>query len=106
HEQYSGALPGPGPFVPGHETVGVLDQIGPAAAERWGVEVGDRVAVEVFQSCRRCDACRTGAYRRCERHGIGDMYGFIAADRSPGLWGGYATHQYLGPDALVVPVPD
>jgi alcohol dehydrogenase len=34
------------------------------------------------------------------------MYGFIPVERPPGLWGGYATHQYLGPDALVLPVPD
>jgi alcohol dehydrogenase len=34
------------------------------------------------------------------------MYGFIPADRSPGLWGGYAEYQYLGPDAMVVRVPD
>jgi alcohol dehydrogenase len=106
HEQYTGLLPGPGAFIPGHETVGVLEQIGPAAAERWGVAEGQRVAVEVFQSCRACDACRRGEYRRCERHGLATMYGFVAADVEPGLWGGYATHQYLGPDSLVLPVPD
>lgn len=106
HEQFSGVLPGPGPFVPGHEVVGVVEALGPAAAERWGVTVGDRVAVEVFQSCRVCAACTAGEYRSCERHGLRDMYGFVPADRPPGLWGGYATHQYLGPDALVLPVPD
>jgi hypothetical protein len=34
------------------------------------------------------------------------MYGFIPVDRSPGLWGGYAEYQYLGPDAMVLRVPD
>jgi alcohol dehydrogenase len=34
------------------------------------------------------------------------MYGFIPTTRAPGLWGGYAQYQYLGPDAMVVPVPD
>jgi alcohol dehydrogenase len=106
HEQYTGALPSPGPLVPGHETVGVIEAIGPSAAARWGVREGDRVAVEVFQSCRTCVACVRGEYRRCERHGIGDMYGFVPVDRAPGLWGGYATHQYLAPDSLVVPIPD
>ena len=33
------------------------------------------------------------------------MYGFVSVDSTPGLWGGYATHQYLGPDSLVLPVP-
>ena len=78
---------------------------GARAAERWGVAVGDRVAVEVFQSCRECDACRAGEYRRCERHGLADMYGFIPVDRAPGLWGGYAEHQYLAPDSMLLPVP-
>ena len=106
HEQYTGALPGAGPFIPGHESVGIIDRIGPAASERWQVRAGDRVAVEVFQSCRACEACVSGDYRHCERHGIFDMYGFIGVDRAPGLWGGYATHQYLSPDSLVLPVPD
>jgi alcohol dehydrogenase len=66
---------------------------------------GDRVAVEVFQSCRDCKACVDGEYRRCERHGLADMYGFISVDRAPGLWGGYAEHQYLAPDSMVLPVP-
>ena len=105
HEQFTGLLPGPGPFIPGHETVGVIERIGDVAAERWGVGEGDRVAVEVFQSCRSCGACRHGEYRRCERHGLATMYGLVAADVAPGLWGGYATHQYLGPDSLVLPVP-
>ena len=49
---HTGALAGGFAFVPGHETVGVIEAIGGQAAERWGVAVGDRVAVEVFQSCR------------------------------------------------------
>lgn len=105
HEQFTGALPTPFAFVPGHEAVGVIEAIGPAASARWGVHVGDRVAVEVFQSCRRCPACTVGEYRRCEKHGIGDMYGFVSVDRAPGLWGGYATHQYLSPDTMLHPVP-
>jgi alcohol dehydrogenase len=105
HEEFTGELHPGFAFVPGHETVGVIDEIGPVAERRWGVRAGDRVAVEVFQSCARCEACTSGAYRRCERHGLGDMYGFIPVDRPPGLWGGYAEYQYLGPDALLVPVP-
>jgi alcohol dehydrogenase len=106
HEQYTGELFGGFAFVPGHETVGRVDAIGADAARRWGVAAGDRVAVEVFQSCRRCDPCRAGAYRRCERHGIGDMYGFVPVDRPPGLWGGYAAYQYLGPDSMLLAVPE
>jgi len=106
HEQFTGLLFGDFAFVPGHETVGVLEEVGPRAADRWGVVAGDRVAVEVFQSCRECAACRSGEYRRCARHGLRDMYGFVPVERAPGLWGGYAELQYLAPDTMLVPVPD
>ncbi|MGH9214497.1 MAG: zinc-dependent alcohol dehydrogenase [Acidimicrobiales bacterium] len=106
HEQYTGHLFGGFAFIPGHESVGVIEAIGDAAATRWGVAAGDRVAVEVFQACRRCAACTAGTYRRCERHGLADMYGFIPVDTAPGLWGGYAEYQYLGPDSMLLPVPD
>jgi len=106
HEQYTGHITAHYAFIPGHEVVGVVEQAGEAALERWGIALGDRVAVEVFMSCGRCAACEAGAYRRCGQHGLADMYGFIDIDKHPGLWGGYATHLYLGPDTLVLPVPD
>ena len=106
HELYTGTLPGPYPFVPGHESVGIVEAMGPKAAARWGVQVGDRVAVEVMQSCRQCDECVAGDYRRCRNHGLADMYGLISADTKSGLWGGYATHQYLAPDSMLLPVPE
>ena len=105
HEQYTGELAGGFAFIPGHETVGTIEALGPRAARRWGVSVGARVAVEVFQSCCRCADCRRGDYRRCERHGLADMYGFIPVDRKPALWGGYAEYQYLAPDSMILPVP-
>jgi alcohol dehydrogenase len=106
HEEYSGELHPGYAFVPGHESVGVIEHIGGRAADRWNVAAGDRVAVEVFLSCGTCAQCAAGTYRRCERHGLRDMYGFVPADRAPGLWGGYAQYQYLAPDSLLLPVPD
>ena len=53
HEMYTGHLPAAVPLVPGHETVGVIEEVGQAAAARWQVGVGDRVAIECFQSSRR-----------------------------------------------------
>jgi alcohol dehydrogenase len=44
-------------------------------------------------------------YRRCERNGLATMVGFVDVERPPGLWGGYATHLYLGPDAVLIPLP-
>jgi alcohol dehydrogenase len=83
----------------------VLDAVGPAAAERWGVEAGDRVAVVAVPSCRECAQCRSGQYQRCVRHGLRDMYGFVPTERPPGLWGGYAEYQYLEPDTVLHKVP-
>jgi alcohol dehydrogenase len=106
HELFTGHMRTPGAIVPGHEVVGVLERAGPAAEARWGVRAGQRVAVEVFLSCRVCDNCRAGVYRRCERNGTATMVGFVPVEREPALWGGYATHLYLPPDALLLPVPD
>jgi alcohol dehydrogenase len=105
HEAFTGELFPGYPFVPGHETIGTIERIGARAEERWGVRAGDRVAVEVFQSCRACARCAAGEYRRCVRHGLGDMYGMVPVDRAPGLWGGYAEYQYLAPDSMLLPVP-
>ncbi len=104
HEQYCGVVPSPFPVIPGHETVGVLDAVGAKAQARWKVKPGDRVAVEVFQSCRQCRKCLGGDYRKCEKHGLADMYGFITAKKAPSLWGGYSQYQYLSPDSLLLPI--
>ena len=106
HEQYTGHLRAPFSFIPGHEVVGTIERLGDAAAQRWGVRQGQRVAVEVFHSCRECQQCRSGTYRRCERNGFARMVGFIDVERPPGLWGGYSTHLYLPPDSMLLPVPD
>ncbi len=105
HELYTGVLPGAYPFVPGHESVGTIEALGSRAAQRWGVRVGDRVAVEVFLSCGVCEPCTSGQYRRCLSHGLGRTYGFIPTSKAPGLWGGYAQYQYLAPDSILLPVP-
>ena len=105
HEQYTGELFPGRPFVPGHETVGVIQELGDDAAARWDVAVGDRVAVGVFLSCGACEHCLRNDPRRCKKHGIATMYGFQGWDVAPSLWGGYATHQYLSPDSLLLKIP-
>ncbi|HUR77013.1 MAG TPA: zinc-binding dehydrogenase [Acidimicrobiales bacterium] len=106
HEQFTGAIPVFAPYVPGHEIIGVVEALGARARERFGVEVGQRVAVEVFMSCRACAACQTGDYRRCAAHPFPEFYGNVPVERAPGLWGGYAEYVYLSPDAVLLPVPD
>jgi alcohol dehydrogenase len=106
HEQFTGALAGGGPLVPGHEIVGIVEALGPAAAERWGVAAGDRVAVVPFMACRACAPCSRGDLRRCQHHPFPEFYGAIPLERSPGLWGGYADTVYLADDVVLLPVPD
>src|SRR5437879_2228819 len=94
-EQYKGTLPGPYPFIPGHEPVGRVLRLGETAAARWRVSEGDRVAVESLLSCGSCDVCRAGHGTRCRGFGASRGYGFIGSTDGPGLWGAYATHLWL-----------
>ncbi len=102
YELYAGALPGPFPMIPGHEPVGVIEEIGEVAAKRWGVARGDRVAVEAILPCGRCPECTAGRYSLCRGAGaLPSGYGFISTSRPPSLWGGYAEYMYLDPHSLV-----
>jgi len=100
-EQYRGHLVRPGmfPLIPGHEPLGVIEEVGERAAERWGVAPGDRVAVEILRPCRACDYCLTGRYMSCpNRDGA---YGMTPLSREPSLWGGFADYLYLHPWAIL-----
>ena len=56
-EQYAGVIPVRMPLIPGHEPLGIIERIGDRAAKRWGVNVGDRVAVEALIRCGYCRDC-------------------------------------------------
>ncbi len=98
YEQFEGVLRAPMPAVPGHEPLGRIAAIGDRAARRWGVEVGDRVAVETMLSCRHCEACLAGSYHLC---GSRRIYSYIPLSDAPGLWGAYAQYMYLDPGCIV-----
>lgn len=98
YEQFEDMLRTPLPVVPGHEPLGVIAKIGDRAAARWGVDVGDRVAVETMLSCRHCDPCLGGRYHLCDNRMI---YSYVPLTEWPGLWGGYAQYMYLHPNSVV-----
>jgi len=98
YEQYEGVLRTPMPAVPGHEPLGVVAKIGDRAAKRWGVDVGDRIAVETMLSCRHCGPCLQGSYHLCDARRI---YSYIPLSDPPGLWGSYAQYMYLDPNCVV-----
>lgn len=98
------------PRILGHENVGTIEKIGDVAAERWGLKVGDMVALEEYLPCGHCDFCRTGEYRSCletDIHVTKDAlrYGTTSTNHWPALWGGYSQFQYLHPRSVFHRVP-
>jgi threonine dehydrogenase-like Zn-dependent dehydrogenase len=87
------------PCIAGHESLGVIEEIGERAAERWGVKAGDRVALESYLPCRSCDMCARGEFMSCRTGSF--AYGFFPTSREPSLWGGYAEYIYLHPNTLL-----
>jgi threonine dehydrogenase-like Zn-dependent dehydrogenase len=100
-EQYQGTLPVRFPVVPGHEPLGLIERIGDRAAKRWGVDVGDRVAVESLIRCGHCRACTEGRYQLCRGRGSMFGHGYVPVTHPPGLWGAYAEFMYLDPFSVV-----
>ncbi len=100
-EQYKGHLwrDGAKPSIPGHEPLGVIDEIGERASARWGVAPGDRVAIEIIIPCHTCDLCLTGRYQACRNRRGG--HGVTPIEKVPSLWGGFADYVYLHPDSIV-----
>jgi erythritol/L-threitol dehydrogenase len=73
--------------IPGHEFVGEVVQLDDEAADRWGVQVGDRVVSEQIVPCWQCRYCLRGQYWMCGPH---DMYGFKR--RTPGAMAQYMVY--------------
>jgi threonine dehydrogenase-like Zn-dependent dehydrogenase len=105
-DQYDGKLNGllSLPMIPGHEPVGIIEEIGAEAARRWGLKAGDRVAVEPTRGCGHCRACKRGDSRNCRTGRTGakiSVCGFIPTTTSPALWGGMADFMYLDPEVAL-----
>jgi threonine dehydrogenase-like Zn-dependent dehydrogenase len=79
------------PSIAGHEIVGRIDRIDPAAAREWGVDEGDRVAVRGMVA--------TGDGFRIYGHDF-------SADEGSGLYGGFAEHLELLPGSMVYRLRD
>jgi threonine dehydrogenase-like Zn-dependent dehydrogenase len=86
------------PLVLGHEPVGVVERIGPEAAQRWGVNAGDRVTANYY-TCGVCEACRRGREDFCVDVVAG--FGRTCLDVWPALWGSWADYLYLPPMSRV-----
>jgi threonine dehydrogenase-like Zn-dependent dehydrogenase len=91
-----GGVPLDYPVIPGHEPVGLIEEIGPRAAQRWGLEAGDRVVMQSDFGCGRCHGCMEGLFCSIAP----GNYGFMPTSVSPALWGGYAEMMYLAPGSI------
>jgi len=99
----------PFPIIQGHENVGIVSEITPAAAaglEFYGrsLKVGDRITMCPDIVCGNCYECRhVMGYVWCENS---DCYGnsYTSADW-PHLMGGWAEQMYIRPDTSIYKVP-
>jgi threonine dehydrogenase-like Zn-dependent dehydrogenase len=99
------------PVIMGHENVGVIAKAGRHFVERQGLCEGDRVFVEHYVACYRCEWCRIGEYRHCEltdwrTNPEARRYGYTTSDNPYHLWGGFAQYMYLPWNAVLHKVPD
>jgi len=61
------------PITLGHEFAGVVHEVGEGVTD---LRVGDRVAVEPYIVCGRCDACEQGRYNVCQSLGFVGLSGY------------------------------
>ena len=99
------------PVIMGHENVGAIVDAGPKFLARHGLELGDRVFVEHYVGCFRCEWCHAGQYRHCEytdwrTNPDARRYGYTSATNEYELWGGFAEYLYLPWNAVLHRMPD
>jgi threonine dehydrogenase-like Zn-dependent dehydrogenase len=99
------------PVIMGHENVGVIAKAGRRFVEFQGLREGDRVFVEHYVACYRCEWCRLGEYRHCEAtdwrtNPDARRYGYTTCENPYHLWGGFAQYMYLPWNAVLHKVPD
>ena len=98
------------PVIPGHECVGVLEEIGSSVQriDHTGAPIGqgDRVAVVPCSPCGECYYCRLMPSRPNLCVGRWTCYGSIPCTNPPHLFGGFAEYMYLRPGSRLFKVPE
>jgi S-(hydroxymethyl)glutathione dehydrogenase / alcohol dehydrogenase len=70
------------PFVPGHETAGYVETVGPDVTS---VKSGDPVVVSLLTSCGKCRFCISGLPHLCETKTTYDVEGFLRNQKGQGI---------------------
>lgn len=83
------------PFIPGHEFVGRIVEVGSAVTE-W--KVGERVIAEQIVPCGHCRFCKTGKYWMCQNRG---GFGFYKE-----LNGGMGEYVKFLPETHIFRIPE
>ena len=86
------------PVVPGHEFVGRVVALGEGAAERFGLQVGDRAIAEQIVPCGKCRMCDRGMYWLCRDR---EIFGFREKAQ-----GGWAQYMRFPANARVYRIPE
>jgi threonine dehydrogenase-like Zn-dependent dehydrogenase len=104
---WKGELPINLPVILGHETVGRIEQLGPALNLDWTgqpLQIGDRITWTSTNSCGKCFYCAEKKQpTRCPHrraYGIG-----YRCDQKPNFLGGYAELHYLRPGSNIFKIP-
>ena len=90
------------PLVLGHEIVGRVIDVGPAAPPALKQLQGARVLMDDARPCGTCDWCLRDQKRFCKQ----PRYGHIVQDDSTRNWGGYAEAVTLDEQSVLVPLPE
>lgn len=101
------------PVIMGHENVGTIDELGSVAAARWGLKVGDRVALQEYLPCWHCEWCTKGDFRLCMKADFFNVkdrlntlrFGMNSCEIAPHLWGGFAQYMYLPANSVMHRIP-
>lgn len=96
------------PHVLGHESVGVISEVGPKVKHR---RVGERVAVNPWLSCAaraieaHCSPCTSGQHQLCANFNLGSLPQGIHLGNNKAVGGVYAPF-FTAHESMCFPIPD
>ena len=108
---YAGHMALQFPVIPGHELVGIVEELGDRASDHMAIvggplAAGDRVTTTPSsQACGRCHYCLHMPHRPtlCANRFV---YGFVSSDTAPAPRGGFSDYLHMTGNSWVFKIPD